>query len=269
MARIRTIKPEFWQDEDLAACSPHARLLAIALLQLCDKNGVFRAIPMQIHAHAFPWESEVNIPSLLEELEGCGYVILYRVDGKSYGHIPGFTKHQRIQGKEATADGQYPAPDQADTHEEKPSIPGEYGGDSRGDTGKGRGKGKGTGEKEQGTGAQGASGSGEPRLVHSTSDRFEEFWQQYPKKKGKKPAKEAWTRKRLDGRADEIIADVQLRAGTDSGWRQGFIPNPLTYLNQERWQDEIQRDGPQGQPKVASNQEAVDSFVQWAKGRAE
>ena len=118
MARIRTVKPEFFQDEELAACSPHARLLAIALLQLCDKNGVFRNIPMQVHAHAFPWEAMVKVPALLGELEGIGYLFFYTVKGREYGYIPGFLKHQSLAGKEAQAEGRYPLPDQEDNEGE-------------------------------------------------------------------------------------------------------------------------------------------------------
>jgi hypothetical protein len=137
VARIRTIKPEFFQSEALASCTPHARLLAMALLQLCDCNGVFLNITMQVHAHAFPWEEEVKIPSLLGELQAIGYIHLYSVGGKKYGFVPGFTEHQRLSGKEAQSEGQYPLPDQADSEEKNSSLPGE----ASGCPGKGKRKG--------------------------------------------------------------------------------------------------------------------------------
>ena len=71
--------------------------------------------------------------------------------------------------------------------------------------------------------------------------RFKEFWEAYPSKKGKKPAREKWQAKKLDELADTIIADVKARAEQDRSWRDGFVPNPATYLHQERWTDEIQR----------------------------
>ena len=101
MARIRTLKPEFWQSEALAARSPHARLLAIAVLQLADSEGRFRWIPMQVHAHAFPFEPHLDIDVLAKELEGTGYMVRYEVQGKMYAEIPSFLKHQRLSGKEA------------------------------------------------------------------------------------------------------------------------------------------------------------------------
>lgn len=72
------------------------------------------------------------------------------------------------------------------------------------------------------------------------ADRFEEWWQHYPKKRGKEPSRKKWRQKRLDERADELIADVQKRKKRDSRWLRGYPPDPHTYLNQERWEDEIE-----------------------------
>jgi len=149
MARIRTVKPEFFQQEELAYCSPHARLLAIAVLQLCDANGVFRLVPMQVHAHAFPWEAEVNIRALIGELEKVGYLETYTVDGKEYGYVDGFRRHQRLTGKEAQTGGYYPLKNeqsQEDKHRENTGV-------SQGSTGEASGKH--LGGQEQGTGEQG------------------------------------------------------------------------------------------------------------------
>ena len=70
-------------------------------------------------------------------------------------------------------------------------------------------------------------------------NEFDRWWAQYPKKVGKKPALAIWNRIKPD--ADILIADAVNRAENDSQWRDGFIPNPTTYLNQERWNDELQK----------------------------
>jgi hypothetical protein len=75
----------------------------------------------------------------------------------------------------------------------------------------------------------------------NTAKRFDEFWNIYPKKKGKKPCRDKWKSKQLDKIADTLIEDVQKRKEKDSDWLRGFIPNPQTYLNQERWEDEIEQ----------------------------
>lgn len=69
--------------------------------------------------------------------------------------------------------------------------------------------------------------------------RFLEFWTVWPVKIGKKPAFEIWKRKRLDEHADAIVADVEKRKRKDGRWLEGFVPNATTYLNQERWNDEL------------------------------
>lgn len=83
--------------------------------------------------------------------------------------------------------------------------------------------------------------------------RFADFWSAYPKKRAKKPCLAKWKAKRLDDQADRIIADVQARLQRDRRWLDGFAPDPLTYLNQERWDDEYE--GPQPRPAAPRRKE--------------
>jgi hypothetical protein len=68
---------------------------------------------------------------------------------------------------------------------------------------------------------------------------FETFWTLYPKKKAKDSCKIKWKAKNLDKHAEEIIAKLKEQIDHDDEWRHGFIPNPLTYINQNRWKDDI------------------------------
>ena len=70
--------------------------------------------------------------------------------------------------------------------------------------------------------------------------RFEGFWEKYPKKVAKKDCEKKWKSKRLDEKADAIIADVEKRIALHRPWIEGFVPNPSTYISQERWDDEIE-----------------------------
>ena len=67
--------------------------------------------------------------------------------------------------------------------------------------------------------------------------RFDEFWQAYPNKKGRKDAEATWKRKGLDAIADLILADVQQRKQRDRDWLSGFPPHGSTYVNAEGWRD--------------------------------
>ncbi|MQC06426.1 hypothetical protein C4513_11355 [Morganella morganii] len=101
MARIRTIKPTFWTDEDMAEVSEAACLLAIGLLNYADDEGYFNANPKLIKAAVFPLrEPSGSIPVLLQELSNCGYIRLFSAqNGKRFGLIINFTKHQVINKK--------------------------------------------------------------------------------------------------------------------------------------------------------------------------
>lgn len=98
MARIRTIKPEMWQDEDLAQVSEAAMLLAIGLLNHADDEGYFKANPGLVRAAVFPLrEPSVSIHGMFSELSNIGFLRLFEgSDGKQYGYISNFMKHQKI-----------------------------------------------------------------------------------------------------------------------------------------------------------------------------
>jgi len=99
MARIRTIKPEFWLDEDIATLSEPSMLLAIGLLNHADDEGYFNANPGLIKAAVFPLrEPSKNIRGMLDELSSMGYIQVKKHDAtsKTYGWIVNFKKHQRV-----------------------------------------------------------------------------------------------------------------------------------------------------------------------------
>ena len=91
--------------------------------------------------------------------------------------------------------------------------------------------------------------SPKPKKKEYTDD-FERFWSAYPRKVAKGDAFKAW--QRLNGTApdaDELIKVVEQQKQSPQWQRENgkFIPHPATWLNQERWHDEIQQP-----PKVPS-----------------
>lgn len=100
MAKIRTIKPEFWQDERLARVSRDARLLFIGLLNLADDFGTLRGNPHLIRGQVFPFEN-IDLEPLLAELAGIGRIIRYRPDDEDLILIVNFTKHQKIDKRDS------------------------------------------------------------------------------------------------------------------------------------------------------------------------
>ena len=60
VARIRSIKPEFWQDEKLAGIPRDARLLFVGLWNIADDEGRLRGSPLFVRAHVFPYDLDVD-----------------------------------------------------------------------------------------------------------------------------------------------------------------------------------------------------------------
>lgn len=74
--------------------------------------------------------------------------------------------------------------------------------------------------------------------------RFDKFWEIYPKKKDKAKARQKWLKlKPNDELFNKIITAVKEQAQSDQ-WQKDdgqYIPYPSTWLNGERWNDEIKK----------------------------
>jgi len=99
MARIRTIKPEFFLDEKLAEnLTPIERLLWVGLWCLADREGRLEDRPKFIKSQVFPYEN-VNVDTALQKLHDCGYILRY-AQQKRFIQIKNFLKYQRPYHKE-------------------------------------------------------------------------------------------------------------------------------------------------------------------------
>lgn len=117
MARIRTIKPEFWDSPGTARASLRARLFFIAMWNYADDWGIGDGHPMRLLSFAFPNDesSDVeprNFRRLASEVAECFDVQWYEVDGRPYYAIPSWEDHQRTEKK---AKRKNPPPDQANS----------------------------------------------------------------------------------------------------------------------------------------------------------
>lgn len=99
MARIRTIKPEFWTSEQVADCSLTARLLFIGIWNFSDDHGVHPASIRRLKMELFPSDSisDDEIEALIHELLTAKLLNAYQVNGKGYWQVTGWAKHQKIE----------------------------------------------------------------------------------------------------------------------------------------------------------------------------
>ena len=58
MSRIRTIKPEFFLDDELAELTPLTRLIFIGLWTLADCEGRLEDRPKRIRAQLHPFDDD-------------------------------------------------------------------------------------------------------------------------------------------------------------------------------------------------------------------
>ncbi|MDP2954679.1 MAG: hypothetical protein Q8O76_15355, partial [Chloroflexota bacterium] len=99
MARIRSIKPEFWTDEKVGQLSLLGRLLFIGLWNLADDAGVLEDSCLQLKAQLFPYDSTdpEDIEHQLCRLAELGMVLRYGLRGKQLLFIQHFADHQSPQ----------------------------------------------------------------------------------------------------------------------------------------------------------------------------
>lgn len=94
MPRIRSIHPPFFTDEDVVEVSIAARLLLIGMGTEADDKGVFEWKPRTLKMRLFPADM-IDVAPLLEELAAVDLIRSYEANGKKWGCIRNFRKHQR------------------------------------------------------------------------------------------------------------------------------------------------------------------------------
>lgn len=102
MARSRTIKPGFFTNEELASCSPLARLCFAGCWTLADREGKLEDRPKRIKAQLFPYD-DCDGESLLSELAAAGFIERYEVDDSKVIRITNFAKNQSPHPQEKAA----------------------------------------------------------------------------------------------------------------------------------------------------------------------
>jgi hypothetical protein len=227
MARIRTIKPEFFRHEELfeaeRATKMPLRVAYAGLWTAADREGRFRWKPRQLKLDCLPFD-EIDFSRVLDALETRGFIVKYECDGEVYGFIPSWASHQIINNRESSSI--LPAPEESAIKSNTSTR------DQRVDD-------------ASVTPLKHASGEGkgkEGKGVRVEAARFEDFWSAWPKserKQDKAKCMSKWATDALDNHADEILADIAVKKAsskwTDDGGK--YIESPLVYLNNARWQD--------------------------------
>lgn len=241
MARIRTIKPEFFTSDTVAELSLRARLTWIGLWTYCDDFGRCRDNVKLIKAAVWALDdvSLTNIEKDLTDLLACGLVYRYDVAGKSYLQITNWEEHQRVSHPTASKipepdlgpDG--PPPGTRESTEDSGAAPEGSGADR--DSSGAAPLGTWNREKEQGRGKEKTSAQAAP----AQRELFDTFWHVYPRRVDKRAAERAWRAALKRGAVPEVvIGAAHVYAEAKIGTDPKFIKHPATWLNAEAYDNE-------------------------------
>lgn len=238
MARIRTIKPEFFTAEQIADCSPTARYLFIGMWCFCDDQGIHPASLKQIKMEIFPADDlQIDmIKNLINEIISADLMIEYEVGGKRYWQVTGW-KHQKID----KPNKKHPLPEESKIIRRllADHLPEESKG-REGSLEESKGK-----KKDTPLPLKIGVGGAQLKLIDSeiALEGFDECWELWPRKEAKKLAQKRWLTARKKASITEIKAGVihcKLEYDSDErkeSEKRGFVPHFATWLHNERWRD--------------------------------
>jgi len=142
MGRIRSIKPEFFKDDDLFELEKHSgfpiRLAFAGLWTIADREGRFVWKIRPLKTDILPYD-DLNFEDVLNALVNHRFIVFYEVAGKRYGWIRNFRRHQRVRTDEARSLIP-PCPDEDQTPGSCEPVPAQITTRTGADNNRGRGK---------------------------------------------------------------------------------------------------------------------------------
>ena len=253
MARTRSIKPGFFDNEILGDLPPLTRLLFIGLWTIADREGRLEDKPRRIKKMLLGYDDvdADGVDQMLQSLHDTGFIYRYEIDGNRYIQVVNFLKHQNPHVKEKPSEIPPPPDFIAEHHESTIQAPDLHSADTVQAGPITVNLSPSTGTLSPTTdnppeGEDNVDGPDEQPKKSLLERRFDEFWAAYPKKVGKKAAWNAWKKVKPDAELFDKIMTAIGRAKATWQWQREngrYIPNPKTWLNEGRWDDEY-KEGP-------------------------
>jgi hypothetical protein len=95
--RIRSIKPDFFRDPDTTGrWAAELKMFYVGLWCVADDSGRFAWDEDLIASDLYPFDRKADVGHFLEQLVEAGVVTQYEVDGRRYGYLKNFDRHQKI-----------------------------------------------------------------------------------------------------------------------------------------------------------------------------
>ena len=231
------IDPNFWRDEKVGELDPVSRLIFIGLWTFADDSGVGRANPKLLKADILPYDDTFRVSDFLKSLEKLStlkLITLYEVEEQNYYYINNFSKYQTIN---RPTPSNLPLPSETSMNTDSIDTHGVIIDNS-------------VSNHELLTPNISKDNISKVKLnkdnICSFHSQFEIFYNLYPRKTDKKKSQDKYLSilkksKNADEKASEILTglkryiDFWEKEKTD----KQFIPHPTTWLNGERWNDEL------------------------------
>lgn len=234
----RIIKESICTSDTVDALTWFEEVLFYRLIVNCDDYGRYDARPAIIRGKLFPLK-DVTVKQVNEaiiKLSTVGIAKLYEVDGRPYLQLCTWADHQSIRAKKS----KFPAPDVVNASEI--NCMQMHADDSK---------------CARNPIQSESNPNPNPESESKTREtRFDEFWSAYPRKQGKGAAEKAWGKIKPNAKVfDQIMSAVESQKHCEQWQKHNgqFIPNPATWLNQRRWEDE---------PGTPSEDETDNIFLQ-------
>jgi hypothetical protein len=254
MARIRSIKPDFFTSETVASLPLSARLTFIGLWTYVDDNGVGLDNELLINAAIWPLEEDpletlARTREDLATLSREGLVERYRDSRKRYLHVTSWGEHQKVDHPRKP---RYPLPVEVTSIvpliSENEPVDQNLATDSR-QTREDIAPEQGSGIRDQGSGNPpkppgGGKRVGRQSYNHDDDPVFGHFWAVFPKKKGKAAAYAAWQKALTRGADPNVIIKAAEQYRDDPSRDPGKTKYPQGWLSDERYADEADAPAP-------------------------
>ena len=223
----RIIKESICTSDSIDNLTWFEEVMFYRLIVNCDDYGRFDGRAAVIKSRLFPLKDNITVKAVkdaIDKLVSVELVTLYVFEGKPYLHLPTWDNHQQIRAKRS----KYPSPDDADTTICNHMISDDI--------------------KCPRNPIQSESNpnteSESQRAGAERDGMFTEFWNSYPKKVGKKDAYKSFC-KLPKTVWPKLVPAVEAQKKSKQ-WQKDdgqYIPNPSTWLNQGRWDDELETQG--------------------------
>lgn len=214
----RIIKESVCVSDSIDSLSWFEEVLFYRLIVNCDDYGRFDGRAAVIKSRLFPLKDSVTVKAVsdaINKLASAELVTLYVFEGKPYLYLPTWDKHQQVRARRS----KYPEPSSDlissdiicnQMISDVPVI---------------QSKNESKNESES---------------KSAREEAFDVFWAAYPRKVGKGAARKAFAK--LPAAVFPLLVPAVEAQKQCAQWRKNggeYIPNPATWLNQERWEDKL------------------------------